>query len=105
MCVSGVDVPTIACVPSLADAGYLRAWKQLLSNQSTTCQSCCLEQGYRPGEVVILTPYVGQLLLIRRQLGRFMTVVLSDRDLEDLPEDDVDNEASPSQCAAQRHTH
>jgi hypothetical protein len=55
-------------------------------------------QGYQPGEIVILTPYVGQLKLIRQQLERFMTVVLSDRDLEELPEPDgeADHQVCPN---------
>jgi hypothetical protein len=59
----------------------------LHSNNSLWVRSR-LQQGYRSGDVVILTPYVGQLLLIRKRLEKYMTVVLSDRDLEDLPEEE-----------------
>lgn len=39
------------------------------------------------GDITILTPYVGQLLKLRQELGRFMTVMLNDRDMEALPEE------------------
>ena len=50
---------------------------------------CDAMQGYGSGEVTILTPYVGQLLRLRQEVGRYMTVVLNDRDLEAIPEDEV----------------
>ena len=46
-------------------------------------------QGYKSGDVTILTPYVGQLQKLRREMERYMTVVLNDRDLEMIPEDEV----------------
>lgn len=46
-------------------------------------------QGYKSGDVTILTPYVGQLQKIRRELERYMTVVLNERDLDMIPEDEV----------------
>lgn len=41
-------------------------------------------QGYKDGEVAILTPYVGQLRLIRREVEKFMTAAVNDRDAQDL---------------------
>lgn len=43
-----------------------------------------VQQGYAAGEVSILTPYVGQLRVIARELGKLMDVVVSDTDAEQL---------------------
>ena len=48
-----------------------------------------MSQGYKSGEVTILTPYVGQLLKLRQQLSRYMTVILNERDLDALPDSEV----------------
>lgn len=46
-------------------------------------------QRYSPGDVTIITPYVGQLQRLRQHLGRHMTVALNDRDLEALSDEEV----------------
>lgn len=43
-------------------------------------------QGYRPTDVVILTPYLGQLKLIGQVLDKYMTAVVSERDQEQMPQ-------------------
>lgn len=43
-----------------------------------------VQQGYPSGEVTILTPYVGQLRLIVRELSKLMDVVVGDSDAEQL---------------------
>lgn len=43
-----------------------------------------VQQGYAAGEVTILTPYVGQLRVIARELGKLMDVVVGDTDAEQL---------------------
>lgn len=43
-----------------------------------------VQQGYPAGEVTILTPYVGQLCLIRQAVGRRMGVIVGDADAEQL---------------------
>ena len=43
-----------------------------------------VQQGYAAGEVTILTPYVGQLRLIIRELSKLMDVVVGDLDAEQL---------------------
>ena len=40
------------------------------------------QQGYK--DVAIITPYVGQLALIRAEVGKYMQFVVSDRDREEL---------------------
>jgi hypothetical protein len=43
-----------------------------------------LQQGYQPGQLVVLTPYLGQLLELQRQLSVVVPVVLADLDIRDL---------------------
>ncbi|KAG2492324.1 hypothetical protein HYH03_009275 [Edaphochlamys debaryana] len=43
-----------------------------------------LRQGYGPGQLVLLTPYLGQLLELQRALSRDMQVLLDELDLRDL---------------------
>ena len=43
-----------------------------------------VQQGYAAGEVTILTPYVGQLRVIIRELGKLTDVVVGDKDAEQL---------------------
>ncbi len=42
------------------------------------------QQGYKAGDITILTPYVGQLLLLRAEVRKYMRFVVSDRDAEEL---------------------
>ena len=46
-------------------------------------------QGYKGGNITILTPYVGQLMRLRKEVGRYMHAVLNERDLEALPDEEV----------------
>ena len=43
-----------------------------------------VQQGYAAGEVTILTPYVGQLRLIIRELSKLIDVVVGDSDADQL---------------------
>ncbi|KAG6891612.1 hypothetical protein C0992_002651 [Termitomyces sp. T32_za158] len=43
-----------------------------------------VQQGYRSEEMVILTPYLGQLQLLKKALGRDQDAILSDLDIADL---------------------
>ncbi|GFR50032.1 hypothetical protein Agub_g12193 [Astrephomene gubernaculifera] len=43
-----------------------------------------LRQGYGAGQLVVLTPYLGQLLELQRELSRDMQVLLDELDLSDL---------------------
>ena len=54
------------------------------------------QQGYKAGDVTILTPYVGQLLLLRAEVRKYMRFVVSDKDAEQLATLEVSN-------AARRH--
>ena len=45
-----------------------------------------LHQGYPAKDITILTPYLGQLRLLRRLLGKVTMLLLSDRDAEELGE-------------------
>ena len=42
------------------------------------------QQGYKAGDITIVTPYVGQLLLLRAEVRKYMQFVVSDRDAEEL---------------------
>ncbi|KAJ3220067.1 hypothetical protein HDU67_006823 [Dinochytrium kinnereticum] len=48
---------------------------------------------YSPSDIVILTPYVGQLLKIRDRLGKVMMVFVSEKDVQTLRNEGVDEEA------------
>jgi hypothetical protein len=43
-----------------------------------------LQQGYDPGQMVVLTPYLGQLLELQRELSKTVEVVLADMDMQEL---------------------
>lgn len=43
-----------------------------------------LRQGYAPEQLVVLTPYLGQLALLRRTLARDLTVLVDERDEDEL---------------------
>lgn len=43
-----------------------------------------VQQGYDGGDITILTPYVGQLLLLRTEIRKYMRFVVSDKDAEQL---------------------
>lgn len=43
-----------------------------------------LQQGYKPDQLVVLTPYLGQLLELNRQLKAVVEVVLDQMDIRDL---------------------
>ncbi|TKA68558.1 hypothetical protein B0A55_11214 [Friedmanniomyces simplex] len=47
---------------------------------------------YRPGDIAIITPYLGQLRKIRAKLGNTFNIVLNDRDVDELQKDGVDDE-------------
>ena len=42
------------------------------------------QQGYTSGDITILTPYVGQLLLLRAEVRKYMRFVVSEKDAEQL---------------------
>lgn len=42
------------------------------------------QDGYRSGDVVVITPYVGQLRKLRDGLGNTYSVELSERDIEEV---------------------
>lgn len=43
-----------------------------------------LQQGYQPSQIVVLTPYLGQLLEEQRELSKVMEVLVSELDFKDL---------------------
>ncbi|KAK6441860.1 hypothetical protein LTR95_001915, partial [Oleoguttula sp. CCFEE 5521] len=67
-----------------------------------------IRQGvYRPDDIAVLTPYVGQLRKIRKELAKFTEVVLSDVDEDALQrdgEDDGDNFEAPPRSAVAKST-
>ncbi|KAL0023606.1 hypothetical protein WJX77_006297 [Trebouxia sp. C0004] len=60
------------------------------------------QQGYKAGDITILTPYVGQLLLLRAEVRKYMRFVVSERDAEELAaaQGDEDTEGSQDSPAA-----
>jgi AAA domain len=54
-------------------------------------------QGYRPNQIVVLTPYLGQLLLLLQQVKtrlQEVTTAVSDNDLKELEEEGSENDAA-----------
>jgi hypothetical protein len=47
---------------------------------------------YRPSEIAVLTPYLGQLRKLRRALSSFAEVIINDRDIDELALDSDDDE-------------
>ena len=67
-------------------AGTYDWWAAVWRSSGT----CALAQGYAPSDVTIITPYVGQLQRLRRELGKYnTTVLLNERDQEALSDDEV----------------
>nr|KAJ3420409.1 hypothetical protein HK105_005699 [Polyrhizophydium stewartii] len=64
-----------------------------------------LNQGYSPSDIVILTPYVGQLLKIRDMLSREMMIFISEKDVAQIKEvvddDELLGDDQPTADAAQ----
>ena len=56
----------------------------------------CRQGKYKPGEIAVLTPYVGQLRILRDTLEEVVELIIGERDLADLdaPEVEVDGRDS-----------
>ena len=54
------------------------------------------QQGYQAGDITILTPYVGQLMLLRAEVRKYMRFVVSDKDAEQLDMLQVTRAVQPS---------
>lgn len=50
----------------------------------------CKQEQYKPGEIAILTPYIGQLRQLRDQLEGIVDLVIADQDLADLDESEAE---------------
>ncbi|KAF2837549.1 hypothetical protein M501DRAFT_995498 [Patellaria atrata CBS 101060] len=51
-----------------------------------------IRQGaYKEGDIAVLTPYLGQLTKLRRQLASSFEIVLNDRDMDDLEKEGADD--------------
>lgn len=56
---------------------------------------------YRPEEIAVLTPYLGQLQRLRNALGSAFAIVLSDRDVSDLGKAGIEEAMVEGQLSAQ----
>ena len=52
----------------------------------------CKQEQYKPGDIAILTPYIGQLRHLRDQLDGIVDLVIADQDLADLDESEQDDD-------------
>ena len=52
----------------------------------------CKQEHYKPGQIAILTPYVGQLRLLRDQLEGIVDLLLTDQDLADIEESEAEED-------------
>jgi hypothetical protein len=50
----------------------------------------CRQGKYKPGEIAVLTPYVGQLRVLRDMLADVAELIIAERDLEDLDISDAE---------------
>ncbi|WEW54842.1 hypothetical protein PRK78_000268 [Emydomyces testavorans] len=70
---------------SSQDAMATSHWNDYEIELSVALVNHLLRQGsYQSGEIALLTPYLGQLHRIRRRLSQSFTIVLGERDQEDL---------------------
>lgn len=61
-----------------------------------------LKQGYVPGDIVVLTPYLGQMMKIQAELGKHLNVSLDDRDLKEARDHFRGNDIFSAELAAAR---
>ena len=54
----------------------------------------CRQGKYKPGEIAVLTPYLGQLRILRDMLGEVVELIIGERDLADLDDSDVEVDKS-----------
>jgi hypothetical protein len=88
MCQLSCWAPQLA--RSAQKGACLCVWPSAVSPTCLQCQNhAVMSQGYGDGEVTILTPYVGQLRLLRQEVGRYMTAAINDRDAQDLADLEV----------------
>ncbi|KAF5855602.1 hypothetical protein ETB97_008891 [Aspergillus alliaceus] len=59
-------------------------------------QHLCKPECYNPGEVAILTPYIGQLKLLRNRLEGIVRLAITEQDLADLDDSEADMHAGDS---------
>ncbi|OGM45678.1 hypothetical protein ABOM_005445 [Aspergillus bombycis] len=59
-------------------------------------QHLCKQECYSPGEVAILTPYIGQLRLLKNRLEGIVDIIIAEQDLADLDNSEEDTHASDS---------
>lgn len=53
-----------------------------------------VQQGvYKPTDIAVITPYLGQMRALRQKLSRTHTILLNDRDIDELQKEGVDDEA------------
>ncbi|XHG03912.1 hypothetical protein AWENTII_007198 [Aspergillus wentii] len=58
---------------------------------TATVRHLCRQGKYKPGEIAVLTPYVGQLQLLRDMLGEIVDLIIGEEDLEALDDSERDN--------------
>ncbi|KAL3153759.1 hypothetical protein ABBQ32_013348 [Trebouxia sp. C0010 RCD-2024] len=63
-----------------------------------------VQQGYDGGDITILTPYVGQLLLLRTEIRKYMRFVVSDKDAEQLAALQGDEDQDDAQSSSNAST-
>ena len=61
---------------------YFNSWE--VHMVSATVAHLVNQGAYRPEDIVVLTPYLGQLRKLRQELSRSLAVVISDRDADQL---------------------
>ncbi|PWY83340.1 P-loop containing nucleoside triphosphate hydrolase protein, partial [Aspergillus heteromorphus CBS 117.55] len=83
-----------------ADALGTSHWNGFEVEMTTALVTHLLRQGsYKDGDIAVLTPYLGQLHRLRQRLSQSVTIVVGDKDQDDLAnaglENDADKEKTP----------
>ncbi|GKZ35274.1 hypothetical protein AbraIFM66950_005868, partial [Aspergillus brasiliensis] len=90
---------------SSTDAVNTSHWNAFEVEMTTALVAHLIRQGcYKAGEIAVLTPYLGQLHRLRRRLSESFSIVLGDRDQDDLEAAGLDESDAGTHASVSRST-
>ncbi|GKZ20844.1 hypothetical protein AbraIFM66951_009163 [Aspergillus brasiliensis] len=90
---------------SSTDAVNTSHWNAFEVEMTTALVAHLIRQGcYKAGEIAVLTPYLGQLHRLRRRLSESFSIVLGDRDQDDLEAAGLDESDAGTHAPVSRST-